>query len=190
MTYWVISFIFSNLDEAVKPALLGLIYLFGLESYVELTWVNIISPLVSVVAVGVFIYVLGLVGGNVLGRQLLKGVDKLLLQIPVVRGIYSATKQFLDTFSSEKRAFSRVVLCSFPHKDSYTVGLVSNENTAESSQKSGKDLLAVFVPTSPNPTSGWLLLIPKNDVIALDMSVDDAFKMVISGGVLIPPYPD
>ena len=160
-----------------------------LESWLEQAWVDYLAPVVSVTLAVVLICLLGLFGGNVLGKQLLRGIDRLLMQVPFVRGIYSATRQFLDTFAkSGSDAFSRVVLVEYPRKGLWTMALVTSETEGEVQIRLEQRVVSVFIPTTPNPTSGWLLFVPEEDVIALEMSVDDAFKMIISGGILTPPY--
>lgn len=189
VTVWVVRFIFSQIDRAVTPVVVQLIRLVGLGQWGELAWVNYLAPLVSVGLALVFISLLGLVGGNVLGRQVLRGVERLVMQIPFVRGIYSATRQFLDTFSGAGgQAFRRVVLVEYPRKGLWTLGLVTSETRGEVQERTAKHVISVFLPTTPNPTSGWLVFVAEDEVIELKMTVDDAFKMVISGGVLSPPW--
>lgn len=189
ITFWVIGLLFSQVDAAITPTILNLIHLLSVGEWTEAAWVNWISPVVSLAVAVVIIWLIGLVGGNVLGRQLLRGLEHLMMQVPVVRSIYSATRQFIDTFSATKgQAFSRVVLVEYPRKGLWTLGLVTNETTGEVQARTAEHVVSVFLPTTPNPTSGWLVFVPEKDVVPLTMSVDDAFKMVVSGGVLSPPY--
>lgn len=188
VTFWIIKFAFTQIDNAITPSVLTAIELMGFGWVREAGWIGYTAPVVSVLVLVTMIYVIGLVGSNVLGRQLLALVDRMLRTIPVVKGIYGATRQFLDTFSTDGRAFSKVVLMEYPRKGLWTMGLLTNDTRGEVPAKTGVDLVSVFVPTTPNPTSGWLLFVPKEDVIELEMSVDDAFKMIISGGVLTPSF--
>jgi uncharacterized membrane protein len=157
----------------------------GFGHWLEIAWLDYLAPLLSV-GLGVFvIYLVGLIGGNVLGRQVLKGLERLVLQIPVVRNIYGATRQFVQTFSQAGgRAFSRVVLVQYPRPGVWTLGLVTNSAAQEIARVTRPDVVAVFLPTTPNPTSGWLLYVPEGELVPVSMSVDDAFKLIISGGVL------
>ncbi len=190
VTVWVVKFVLAQISGTVNPLVLRAIRLVGSGAWLETAWVNFLSPIISVVLAILMIYVLGALAGNVLGRQLIQNLEKLLMQIPVVRGIYSATRQFLETFSGNKsKAFSKVVLFQYPRKGLWTMGLLTGETKGEVRERSGLDMVSVFVPTTPNPTSGWLIFVPIEDVQELDMSVDDAFKMIISGGVLTPPSP-
>ncbi|MBI3180238.1 MAG: DUF502 domain-containing protein [Deltaproteobacteria bacterium] len=189
ISLWVIHFIFSLIDDTVTPLVLDLIRLLGLSGWVESAWVEYFAPVVSVMLSVLLIYLVGLVGGNVLGRQVLQFLDKLLMQVPFVRGIYSATRQFLDTFSRARGgAFRRVVLVEYPRQGLWTMGFVTSETKGEVQARTEGKVLNVFLPTTPNPTSGWLIFVREDEVVQLDMSVDEAIKMVISGGVVTPPH--
>lgn len=188
ITGWVVSFVFSLLARTVTPVVLQAIKLVGLGAWIAQAWVNYAAPLVSVALSLLLIYLIGLVGGNVLGRQAVALFDKLMMRLPFVRGIYSATRQFFATFSrSKSEAFSRVVLVEYPRKGLWTMALVTARTDGEVQDRTQQNMISVFVPTTPNPTSGWLLFVPEQDCVFLDMSVDDAFKMIISGGVVTPP---
>ena len=179
-----------QIHQSITPAVLNLLRLLGVGPWLENTFVNVGAPVFSVALAGTIIYLLGLLGGNVIGRQLLEGFQRLLMQIPMVRGIYSATRQFLDTFSRKNnQAFRKVVLVEYPRRGLWTMALLTNETKGEVAQAYEEPMVSVFIPTTPNPTSGWLLFVPRKDVIELAMSVDEAFKMIISGGVLTPEAP-
>lgn len=190
VSVWIVRFVFLQIHQSITPAVLNLLRLLGVGPWLETTFVNVGAPIFSVALAVAVIYLLGLLGGNVIGRQLLEGFERLLMQIPVVRGIYSATRQFLDTFSRDSnQAFRKVVLVEYPRKGLWTMALLTNETKGEVALAYEEPMVSVFIPTTPNPTSGWLLFVPKKDVIELAMSVDEAFKMIISGGVLTPDAP-
>ncbi|MFC1611005.1 DUF502 domain-containing protein [Myxococcota bacterium] len=190
LTGWIVYFVFGLVAKTVTPFVREIIRLAGLGAWSEQAWVNIVAPLVSVALSLLFIYLMGLIGGNVIGRQILSLFEKLLLQVPFVRAIYSAMRQFFQTFTRSKgEAFSRVVLVEYPRKDLWTMALVTARTHGEVQDRLEERMVSVFVPTTPNPTSGWLLFVPEKDAIFLDMSVDDAFKMIISGGVITPTRP-
>lgn len=183
VTIWVVRLVLQTVTGAVTPTIQALIR----ALHIEQTWVQFIAPLIGLILSALVIYFLGTLAGNVLGRQLISGLERLLMQIPVVRGIYSATRQFLQTFSGDKtKAFSKVVLFEYPRKGLWTMGLLTGETRGEVQNETPPDVVSVFVPTTPNPTSGWLIFVPIEDVKELTMSVDDAFKMIISGGILTP----
>jgi len=187
VTYWLISLIFGAVDSSVTPVLTNIVALVAPGPWMQWAWVNYISPLVSVIIAVSVVYLFGLVGGNVLGRQMLAWVEGLVMHVPVVRGIYSAARQFVDTFSrTDGKAFRSVVLVEFPREGCWSIGLVTGEPAAAVTAATGRKLVTVFVPTSPNPTGGYVLFVPEEKALKLDMTVDDAMKLVISGGVLLP----
>jgi uncharacterized membrane protein len=130
----------------------------------------------------------GVLAANILGRKVLDGWDLLLSRIPVVRSIYGGVKQISDTlFSPEGKAFRKAVLVRYPHADTWTVALLTGEPEGEVADKLGPGHFAVFVPTTPNITAGFFLIVPRADVIELAMNVDEALKYIISMGVAEPP---
>ena len=173
--------------ELHRPRTFGLARFFGFAGEPMRGWIETIVQLLSVGVGAAGIFLIGLLAENVLGRQLLKGLEWLLMQIPFIRGIYSATRQFLETFSGDStKAFRKVVLFEYPRKGLWTMGLLTGDAKGEVAERIPEKMVSVFVPTTPNPTSGWLIFVPVESVQELDMDVDDAFKMIISGGVLTP----
>ncbi len=143
--------------------------------------------ILSSAIVMVFITVLGIVSRWVLGRYFGAVAERFIQGIPGVGALYNAVKQIVNTFGAENRAaFSKVVLVEFPRAGAYAIAFLTNNAGGEASLRVGQDLVAVFVPTTPNPTSGFLLLVPRTDVRELAMSVKDGMKFVISGGAVLP----
>ena len=127
----------------------------------------------------------GLLATNFLGQRLVSWSEAILDRIPLVRTIYNATKQVIQAiFSTNSQAFRKVLLIEYPRKGLWTVAFQTAITAPEITQHTGIEMLSVFVPTTPNPTGGFLMMIPKNDVIELTMSVDEAFKLIISLGVM------
>ncbi len=187
VTFWLLALFFGVIDGTVTPMLFRAVRLFGPSAWVEQAWVNYIAPVLGVFISVLVVYVVGLFGGNVFGRQMLKWLESLLLRVPLVRGVYTAMRQLIGTFSGQDgRAFSGVVLVEFPRSGVWTLGLVTGTTQGEVARRLNRDLLNVFVPTTPNPTGGYLIFVPSEAVIRVDMSIDDAFKIIISGGVLTP----
>lgn len=187
VTLWLVTLLFDQVSSYIAPALFGLARFFGFAGEPMRGWIETIVQLLSVGVGAAGIFLIGLLAENVLGRQLLKGLEWLLMQIPFIRGIYSATRQFLETFSGDStKAFRKVVLFEYPRKGLWTMGLLTGDAKGEVAQRVPEKMVSVFVPTTPNPTSGWLIFVPIESVQELEMSVDDAFKMIISGGVLTP----
>lgn len=131
------------------------------------------------------VLVTGLIATNFFGRRLFSLGEAILHRIPLVRSIYKAVKQVMETLlSSNSNAFRKVLLVEYPRKGIWSVAFQTS--TIPSSNATEQELVAVFVPTTPNPTSGFLFMVPKSEVIEVDMSVDEAFKMIISLGVVQP----
>ncbi|MEI8043688.1 MAG: DUF502 domain-containing protein [Verrucomicrobiota bacterium] len=133
--------------------------------------------------------IVGLLARNYFGRKIIEWVDSALMRIPLLNKIYSATKQVNEAFSSSnKSAFRTVALVEFPHPGTYSIGFITSEQQQEVQDKTGLKVVCVFVPATPNPTSGFLLMVPEEKVIKLEMSVADGIKYVISLGAIMPGY--
>jgi uncharacterized membrane protein len=141
----------------------------------------------SVLVVLLLITLFGYGSRLVLGRMLLRSFERILNNLPFINTVYRTVKQIVDTFSHEKKAvFQEVVLLEYPRKKSYVLGFLTNKAKGETQEKTGEEIVNIFVPTTPNPTSGFLLMIPEGDVTRLKMSVADGMKLIISGGAVVP----
>jgi uncharacterized membrane protein len=128
----------------------------------------------------------GVLVANLVGRRLVAAWESLLARIPLVRSIYSAVKQVVQTvLSTDSNAFRKVLLVEYPRKGIWSVTFLAGEGSEEIDARIGMEMLTVFVPTTPNPTSGFIIMVPKNEVIVLDMPVEDGMKMVMSLGVVM-----
>lgn len=146
-----------------------------------------VIPGSGVILVLLVIIVTGVLVSNFIGRKLLRIWNKLLNKIPGFRGIYNALKQLSDTvFSPSGKSFKKALLIEYPRKGLWTIAFQTGDYHGEIEEKIGKEIVNIYVPTTPNPTSGFFIMLPKNDIIELDMSVDDAFKLIISTGVVTP----
>ena len=134
----------------------------------------------------VFITIVGGLSLSFLGKRILKLIDDLFKRIPFLRTIYSAILQMTETFSNKDNDKKSVVLIEYPRKGVWAVGFATKENKGEMATKTNKRLINVFVPTTPNPTSGFLLMFPKNDIIYLDMTFEEASKFIVSAGTSNP----
>ncbi len=146
----------------------------------------------SLCALLLAVLLIGLVGGLAryyFGKKLIELVDLALLRVPLLNKIYSAIKQVNEAFSpSNKSSFKQVVLVEFPRPGSYSVGFLTGEDHKEVQQKTREHVLSVFVPTTPNPTSGFLVLVPEHEITKLDMSVAEGIKFIISLGAIAPDF--
>jgi len=137
----------------------------------------------------VVLLITGVALTNLVGRQLIHWWEHLLKRIPIVRSIYSGAKIFTETvFSDKGKAFKSVLLVEYPRKGIWTLGFQSGEEVAEAAHRAGRGLVCVFIPTTPNPTSGFIIMVPHEDVVPLDMSVDDAMRLVFTLGVVAPDW--
>lgn len=146
-------------------------------------------PGLGVVLTAVVVLLTGMVVANLFGRKLVQLWEALLARIPLVRTIYIGVKQVVETvFSSGDQSFRKVLLVEYPRKGVWTLGFQSGASRGEAQAKIGLEVINVFIPTTPNPTSGFFLMLPRDDVIELDMSVDDGLKMIVSAGMVVPKW--
>ena len=143
-------------------------------------------PGVEILIAFIFITIIGGWSLSFIGKKLLQLINDLFKRIPVLRTIYSAVVQMIETFTKSKDNKKSVVLIEYPKKGTYAIGFATKENTGTIKKKTGKELINVFVPTTPNPTSGFLLMFPKEDVIYLDISFEEASKFIVSAGTTNP----
>ena len=134
----------------------------------------------------IFITLIGFISLSFIGKRILKLINDLLKKIPFLRTIYSAITQMTETFANKKGKKKSVVLVQYPSKGIWAVGFATKDNRGEISKKTNDNLVNVFVPTTPNPTSGFLLMFPKKDIIYLDMTFEEASKFIVSAGTSNP----
>ena len=175
---WLFELVDSILNEAVTLLLkrgLGMEYLDGS------------IPGLGFVAVILLILFTGMLARNYFGNQLLKLGEEILNSIPLVNKIYSAIQQIFSVFLSEKReVFNQAIIFEYPRKGIYCIGFMTRPVSGEVRKCLQQDAVSVFVPTTPNPTSGFLLFVPNEEILELDMSIEDALKLIVSGGAVIP----
>jgi uncharacterized membrane protein len=130
----------------------------------------------------------GIIVANLFGRTLVQFWESFLAQIPLVRTIYTSVKQILETVLSSTHSFRKVLLVEYPRKGLWTLAFQSSTTQGEAQTKTGVEVVNIFIPTTPNPTSGFFIMVPRKDVVELDMTVDDGLKMIISAGVMVPGW--
>lgn len=173
---WLVRFmdglLFTVLPEALRPE-----ELYGIP-----------VPGIGLIATLLLILLIGVLAANIFGRSLVTFSERVVDRIPVVKGIYTLFKQVSDTvFKRDRGAFRKVVLIEYPRKGIWAVAFVTGVSEGEVQEVTEKRLVNVFVPTTPNPTSGFYILVPDDDLIELKMTVEEAFKLIISGGMVTPP---
>ena len=150
------------------------------------TYLPYAIPGVEIILTVIFITIVGGLSLSFLGKKFLQIIDDLFKRIPILRTIYSAIGQMTESFRNQKGNKKSVVLVEYPRKGSWAVGFATKENTGEIKSKTKINLINVFIPTTPNPTSGFLLMIPKEDLIYLDMTFEEASKFIVSAGTSVP----
>ena len=178
ITLWVLNLIVSAMDSTL---------LLLPESLQPATWLGVNIPGLGVVLTLLVLLLTGLFAANIIGQRLVNMGEGLLARIPVVKSIYNGVKQVSDTlFSSSGQAFRKALLVRFPHSDAWTIAFLTGTPSGEVASRLDGDYISVYIPTTPNPTSGYLLIVPRSQVIELDMNVEEALKYVISMGVAAP----
>ena len=159
------------------------------QSYNPNTYLPVNVPGVGLIMLIAALTLIGFLTANFLGRVLLRWGEKVVARMPVVSSIYAAVKQIFESvLGSSATSFREVVLVEFPRREMWTLGLVIGEAYGELSEKTGQKLYNVYLPTTPNPTSGYLVFLARDQMVKLEMSVDDCMKMIVSGGIVTPPY--
>ena len=180
VTFFLLRFLVGLMDQTLKlvPA-----------QYRPEEWLGFAIPGLGVILTIIVVFLTGLLAANIVGRSVVGGWESLLDRIPIVRSIYSASKNFTEiVFSDSGKAFKKVLLVEYPRKGIYTITFQTATDIDEIQARTGEDIIACFVPTSPNPTSGFIIVIPQRDVIELDMEVDEAVKLIMSLGVVVPTW--
>jgi len=182
LTVFLIWWLF-NLIDGILGGFLNfiLVDLFGLEQMIE--------PIrgLGFVAILLLIFFTGMFARNYFGKKFIRLGEWILKSIPIVNKIYNTFKQISNVFISEKReVFKKAVLVEYPRKGVYSIGFVTRSAGGEVKEKLQDETVGIFIPSTPNPTTGYLLFVPKNEIIDLEMSIEDTFKLVISGGAILP----
>ena len=178
LTAWVLKFLIGTMDQSL---------LLLPESLQPERLVGMNIPGIGTVLTLLVVFITGLLTANIIGQKLVTFWEGVLWRIPVVKSIYWSIKQVSDTiFSSQGEAFRKALLVQYPRKGAWTIAFMTGQPGGDVVKHLEGDYISVYVPTTPNPTSGFFLMMPKSDVIELDMSVDAALKYIISMGVVAP----
>lgn len=178
ITAWVLNLVISTMDQSL---------LFVPERWQPRTLIGFDIPGLGTLLTVVIVFLTGLLTNNLVGNYVVRLWEKLLTRIPVVSSLYSSVKQVSDTlFSSSGNAFRKAVLIPYPHQNSWTIAFLTGTPGGDVKNHLVGDYVSVYIPTTPNPTSGFFLMMAKKDVVELDMSVDAALKYIVSMGVVAP----
>jgi uncharacterized membrane protein len=191
ITYIALSYLFNLMDDLLKPLVVRLAILAGMKPGPEDTF-----PGLGVAATLLVILLTGFMARNYLGRTMGTWAERLIHKIPLVSGIYFGSKQLVEAVTlRNQKSFREVVLVAYPRPGVYAVGFITNDVQRRYGKGLGR-LCSIFVPTTPNPTSGMLVLVPEEEIIRTSITVEDGIRMVVSGGILLPedgggcPEPD
>ena len=187
ITFWLLRILFGVVSGNVTPWVLRGLAAGGVP------WVNdwharFLVPVIGLVLTLLLIYLIGLIAANLVGQRVLLWFEGGVLKIPLVKSIYGGARQLLDAFGSgTSGTFTRVVLVQYPRAGVFTVGFVTSELRVEMPLGEGVvSSVMVFFPTTPNPTSGWLAIIPETDIINFELSIEEGVKLIVSGGIVTP----
>lgn len=182
---WMVNFIVIITMESFFTTLINnAIKFFGIEDNIHLKTAVYILYLLSIL---IFITFIGYITKNILGKKITRSINKIIGRLPIVKHIYTTISQIVSLVSSEKgNTYKRAIAVEYPRKGIYSIGFLTSEENEILSKTEGKELCNVFIPTSPNPTSGMFICVEKKEIRYLDMGIDDAVKLIISGGVIVP----
>jgi uncharacterized membrane protein len=187
VTLWAFSKIIDLIGGTFRP-----VFFFFVPDRLQVQpSMAVLLDILSTCIVILFVTGLGYISRAVFGKFFLRIAERFMLSIPGVGAVYISVKQVVDTFSTQKhQLFSKVVLVEFPRKGAWALGFLTNRTQGEAQTKMGQGVLwTVFIPTTPNPTGGYLLLLPPEEITVLEMTVGEGMKMIISGGAFVPPWP-
>jgi len=178
LTLYILFFLIDIMD--------GLLKIIPLRYHPD-TLLGIHIPGLGTIVTVIMIFICGLITASYVGNKIVQSGEDLLYRIPFVRNIYQAIKRFSDTMVMDRRSsFKRVVLVEFPRKGLYTIGFVTGKPSWEIKRETGENLISVFLPTTPNPTSGYLIIVPEDELVEVGMSVEEALTYIISVGIVTP----
>jgi uncharacterized membrane protein len=187
ITIWVLMNVVGTLDGVFTWLLHAVMAVLPTELHQPLLGLREV-PGLSVLILVTALWLTGVAATNIAGQWLVNQSNRIISHIPIVKSIYTSVKQVSDTlFSSSGQAFRQAVLVEYPRQGSWTIAFVTGKPTGEVGALLPEDMLTLYVPTTPNPTSGFMLIVPRSDVRELHMSVDEALKYIISMGVVAPP---
>jgi uncharacterized membrane protein len=180
VTIFILRVLIGFMDKSLR---------FVPKAYLPETWLGFAIPGLGIILTFLVVLITGLLVANIVGRSMVGFWESLLERIPIVRTVYSAAKNFAEiVFSESNQSFKKVLLIEYPRKGIYSLAFQTATDLGEVQARTGEDVVCTFLPTTPNPTSGYIIIVPKKDVIELDMEIDEAFKMIVSLGVVVPSW--
>jgi uncharacterized membrane protein len=188
ITISLLVFIFNIFEKILARPVSLVLHLLGLS---QLNGYHI-PGLLGLCCLAIVSFLLGLIVANVIGKKIIALGEKILSKVPLVWNIYYACKQLMESTvsMSSRESLQQVVLIEYPRLGMYVIGFITSDVRGEIHDITQKDVLNVFVPTTPNPTSGMLVMVPREQITPLSMSIEDGIKLIVSGGMVVPRYPE
>ncbi len=190
ITVWLLGLLFDIVNGSVTPWVRRIVLRLGIDQ-LEGLLARLGIPVMSLILTVALIYLVGLLASNLAGRRIGRVFESVVLRIPLVSWVYGSASQLLDAIGTgAQRTFSKVVILEYPRRGVWTVGFVTTETEHRLSPTGGSpgvSSVPVFLPTTPNPTSGWMVLVPTGELRVLNMTVEEGIKLVVSGGMVGPP---
>ncbi len=183
ITYVLFRFLFDKVDAFFQPLIIHFLEQLSYSEHISYI------PGLGIVATIILVFLVGLFVTNIAGKKLMELMEAVLSRIPLVRNVYVASKQFFETISvasTSQNGLHKVVLVEYPRRGLYSLGFVTCESTGEPQKVTREDVVNIFIPTTPNPTSGMLIMVAKADLIPLTMTVEEGLKLVVSAGIVTP----
>jgi uncharacterized membrane protein len=181
-TLWVVGFLLHLVDRSLLLLPLP-------QGYEPQGLMSLLLPALGVVFAFVVLMLTGILGTNLIGRRLLVWGEEVLHHIPIVGSVYGGVKSFAESVFSQSNSFRRVVMVEYPREGVWSLGFLTAEDVPEVTEKTGEPHACVYISAALNATGGWLAILPRRRIVALDMTVDAAMKMIITCGVVVPPAP-
>ena len=186
VTIWAFSKIIDLVGGTFRP----FFFFYLPETLRDRPSLEVVWDILATLIVVLLVTLLGFLSRDVFGRFFVSVAERFMLSIPGVGAVYVTVKQIVDTFSTQNRnMFSKVVLVQFPREGCWAMGFLTNKVQGEPQSRADGEVWTVFVPTTPNPTSGFLIMLPPRDIVELEMTVGEGMKMIISGGAVVPTWP-
>ena len=191
ITVWLLAILVRLVEGVSSPVLWGFLRLAWPRFAEEPAVVARVVPFLGVIVTFGLVLLVGALASNFVGRKIVEAFERLMLRLPIVKGIYGSARQLIDAFSSQNAAFRRVVAVEYPRPGVYTIGFLTRSDTTLPREDGApsRPMSLVFLPTTPNPTSGWLAVVPNEEVVPLDLSIEEGVKLIVSGGLVASGAP-
>lgn len=182
LSVYILWIIFNFIGQRTSPIFHKLFAL------MNITYFPFLVTVFSVVLTIILVWFIGVIATNFIGRRILHMLENVVTHIPILKGFYSSIRQLITHMFNDKDSFRQVVLIEYPRNGIYSIGFLTNDTWGEVQEKTNEKVMSVFIPTTPNPTSGVLVMVPEKHIIKLSMTIDEGIKFVISGGIVIPGF--